>query len=467
MTTTVTGRDPRAASRPAVRRTPAWWRGASAAGTWASLVFVVVLWVQGRGLQDLAGGAGAASTSVGRLTGLLSADLLLVQVLLMARLPWVERSYGQDELVRRHRLVGFASFDLLVVHIALVTVGYAAQDARRGIVAEAVHLVLDYPGMLLATAGTAALVMVVVTSVRRARRRLRYESWHLLHLYAYLGVGLALPHQLWTGSDFAGRTLASAFWWTAWGVTATAVVLCRLGLPAWRSWRHHLVVDRVVPEVPGVVSVHLSGRHLDRLPVRAGQFFVFRFLDGDGWTRGNPYSLSACPDGRTLRITARDLGDGSSRLARLRVGARVLVEGPYGRLTADVRTRPRMAVLTAGIGITPGLAMLAEAHPGEAVLVHRTRTSKDGLFATELADLADRGVRVVPVPGSRIPGRTSWLPREAAHLTDAGALRQLIPDLPDRDVYVCGAADWADAAAAAARDAGVPASQLHVERFSW
>ena len=56
--------------------------------------------------------------------------------------------------------------------------------------------------MLLATAGTALLVMVVVTSVRAARRRLRYESWHLLHLYAYLGVGLALPHQLWTGTDF-------------------------------------------------------------------------------------------------------------------------------------------------------------------------------------------------------------------------------------------------------------------------
>ena len=59
--------------------------------------------------------------------------------------------------------------------------------------------------MLLALAGTVALVMVVVTSVREARRRLRYESWHLLHLYAYLGAGLALPHQLWTGADFTAN----------------------------------------------------------------------------------------------------------------------------------------------------------------------------------------------------------------------------------------------------------------------
>jgi ferredoxin-NADP reductase len=60
-------------------------------------------------------------------------------------------------------------------------------------VAGAWDLVTTYPGMLLAALGFGALVMVVVTSVRAARRRLRYESWHLLHLYAYLGVGLALP----------------------------------------------------------------------------------------------------------------------------------------------------------------------------------------------------------------------------------------------------------------------------------
>ena len=61
-------------------------------------------------------------------------------------------------------------------------------------------------------AGTVCLVMVVVTSVRAARSRLRYESWHLLHLYAYLGVGLALPHQLWTGQEFLASPAATVFW---------------------------------------------------------------------------------------------------------------------------------------------------------------------------------------------------------------------------------------------------------------
>ena len=85
--------------------------------------------------------------------------------------------------------------------------------------------------MLLALAGTLCLVMVVVTSVRAARRRLRYESWHLLHLYAYLGVGLALPHQLWTGQEFLASPAATVYWWTLWGAAAGAVLVCRVGLP--------------------------------------------------------------------------------------------------------------------------------------------------------------------------------------------------------------------------------------------
>ena len=146
------------------------------------------------------------------MTGLVASDLLLVQVLLMARIPLVERSYGQDELARRHRWVGFASFNLMVLHVVAITLGYAA-TSPAGLWGTIVDFVLNYPGMLLAVAGTVALCAVVVTSMRAARRRLRYESWHLIHLYAYLGVGLALPHQLWTGQEFLTSPVATVYWW--------------------------------------------------------------------------------------------------------------------------------------------------------------------------------------------------------------------------------------------------------------
>src|SRR4029079_14206054 len=141
--------------------------------------------------------------------------------------------------------------------------------------AELWSLVWTYPGMLLATAGTLLLVLVVVTSVRMARRRLRYETWHLLHLYAYLGVGLALPHQIWTGTDFVSSPAAPAYWWPLAAAALGAVLVCRLGLPLARTLRHQVVVSRVVEEAPGVVSLHLRGRPPHRLPAKAGASFAW------------------------------------------------------------------------------------------------------------------------------------------------------------------------------------------------
>jgi predicted ferric reductase len=450
-------------------RTPAWWRDAAGALTWASLLVVTALWVVGGGLQGLAEGAAGAMTSTGRLTGLLASDLLLVQVLLMARIPAVERSYGQDELARRHRLVGFTSFNLMVVHIVLITAGYAATSTTNALV-ELWRLVVDYPGMLLALAGSLLLVLVTVTSIRKARKKLRYESWHLLHLYAYLGVGLALPHQLWTGADFLSSPAATIYWWSLWAAALGAILVWRVGVPLRRTLTHRLRVTRVVREGPGVVSIWMRGRNLHRLPVAAGQFFTWRFLDGPGWTRGHPYSLSAAPTHDTLRITVKDLGDGSARLAAMRPGTRVLIEGPYGRLHAGTRTRRKVTLLASGIGVTPLRAVLEELDqaPGDVTLVYRARGPHDLVHKAELDALAARtGARVFYVLGRRVPGRDSWLPQTAAHLGDAEALLQLVPDVAGHDVYLCGAESWMDAAKAAALGAGVPARHIHEERFSW
>src|SRR4051812_20947510 len=224
MTATAT---PEVASPPpgvvAPRRlaTPRWWADAGGVGAGFSLLIVTALWVSNGGVQQIGGGGPDAVSAIGRLTGLWASDLLLLQVLLMARVPLVERAFGQDRLARWHRWTGFTSFHLMLAHIVLITGGYAGA-ARTGAPAELRDMIVSYPGMLLATAGTALLVMVVVTPVRAARRRLRYESWHLLHLYAYLGVGLALPHQLWTGTDFTSSPVARAYWWTLYAAAAGA-----------------------------------------------------------------------------------------------------------------------------------------------------------------------------------------------------------------------------------------------------
>jgi ferredoxin-NADP reductase/DMSO/TMAO reductase YedYZ heme-binding membrane subunit len=396
---------------------------------------------------------------LGRLAGVASAELMLLQILLMARIPRVERRCGHDRLARWHRRLGAASFGLLIAHVALAL-------ATHG---DVVELVLRWPGMLLAVGALVAITLVVVTSVRAARRRLRYESWHLLHLYAYLGVALALPHELWSGSDFVRSPVARAYWQGLYLLAAGSLLVCRIGLPVWRTLRHGLRVDRVTPEAHGLVSVHLRGRSLDRLPVRAGQFFVWRFLDGPGWSRGNPFSLSGPPRGDRLRITVKGVGDGSSRVATLRTGTRVLIEGPFGRLTADSYRGGPVTMLACGVGITPLLALLWDLPYGQgmATLVYRARHPAEVAFLDEIEWLAgERGVRLVPLIGPRASA-TSWLPAEYGDYGDAEALRVIAPDIADHDLYVCGPDAWAATVRSAARAAGVPAAHIHREHFGW
>ncbi|MCB0913420.1 MAG: oxidoreductase, partial [Propionibacteriaceae bacterium] len=300
--------------------------------------------------------------------------------------------------------------------------------------------------------------------------RLRYESWHLLHLYAYLGVGLALPHQLWTGQEFLTNPVATIYWWTLWAAAAGAILLWRIGLPLYRSLAHDLRVEQVVRESPDIVSVTMRGRGLDRLAPVSGQFFNWRFLTGPGWMRSHPYSISAAPDGQTLRVTVKDLGDGSHALAQVKPGTRVWFEGPYGRLHPGVRTRRKVVLMASGIGISPMRALLEglPQQPGEVTLLYRARTEADLALKDEIEAIAARtGARVYYLVGRRIPGRDTWLPQAAAGLSDPQALRQLVPDIDQHDVYLCGATAWMNAATAAALECGVPAANIHTERFSW
>ncbi|HEY7225676.1 MAG TPA: ferredoxin reductase family protein [Micromonosporaceae bacterium] len=452
---------------PPTPRNRAWQAHLAIAAAWFTVAVVVGMWLFGSGLQGL-NQEGGPATSLGRITGLLSADLLLIQVLLMARIPWLERWYGQDRLARWHRQVGFTSFWLMLAHIFWITIGYASTQGID-VVRMGWQLTFDYPGMLLAVAGSALLVGVVVLSIRAARRRLRYESWHLLHLYAYLGIGLSIPHEIWTGSDFTTSALAQAYWWTLYAVALAAVLVFRVGLPLWRSSYHRLRVHAVTKEAPGVVSVYLRGRRLDRLQAKAGQFFLWRFLDGPGWSRAHPFTLSAAPRSHELRITVKNLGDGSARIARLRRGTRALIEGPMGAVTAERRRRRKVLLIAAGVGITLIRSILDElvVAPGDVTVLYRVRDARRAVFRREFDAFAhERGDRVFYLDGPRWR-HGGWLPANLAHLGGAGALLWLVPDVLVHDVFVCGPPEWMDSVIDSLAEVGVPEDQIHREEFTW
>lgn len=425
-------------------------------------LLIGAMWVRHGGLAELGSVAGIF-TAAGQLTALLGTYLVLVQLVLMSRSPWLDQLFGMDRLAAAHRWVGFGAVSLLIGHGILTTIGYSLGDGST-VVGEAWTLLTTYPYVLMATVGMGLFIAVAVSSVRAARRRLSYETWYGIHLYAYLAIALTFAHQLVVGTDFSSDPVARAYWILLYALAAASILAFRVGQPIVLSLRHRLRIANVVEEAPGVVSVYITGRDLDQLAVRAGQYFLWRFLARDGWWRAHPFSLSAAPNGRFLRLTIKELGDWSKELQRLQPGTRVFAEGPYGAMTGARRTRPRVLLIAGGIGITPLRALLEElpSAAGALTLIYRANRWEDVVFRAELDKLIHARGAIVHYFVGRRGGRE--LPVDPLV---AASLGRLVPDVRERDVFICGPVPMMDAVRRSLHALRVPSSQVHWERFAY
>lgn len=446
---------------------------------WASLAAALALWLANGGMSSV-GNVTQAVTAVGILAGLAGMDLVILMLLLAARLPFVDGAVGHDRALEFHRKLGKPALYLLLAHGLLLAIGYGMAEGLDP-VSEAIALWVLVPDMWLAFVSMALFVAVVVTSLVAVRRRFPYEFWYFVHLLTYLAVATALPHQFSVGGLFAEGTWQRWYWLLLCIGTGSALAWFRVVRPVMATFRHQLTVRRVVRVSPDVVSIEMTGLRLNELSGNGGRFFVWRFLAPGMWWQAHPFSLSAEPQAApssgtssglraqppSLRITIRNLGAGSARLASLRPGTKVAIEGPYGVFSTAARSRERVVMIGAGIGITPLRALLESTpfSPGQATVLLRGSSADELFLGDEILELCrKRGATLFHLTGARsADGRSTWLPASAG----ATRLRDYVPDIADADVYVCGPSAWALQVLAEAKSTGVPEEQLHYERFDW
>jgi predicted ferric reductase len=399
-------------------------------------------------------------TGAGRITGLAAGYTVVILLALMARIPALERGIGADRLTRWHSMGGRYTVCLVVAHATLITWGYSV-SAHTGVVHQTSELLLSYPDVLMATVAGGLFVMVGIVSARAARKRMRYETWYLLHLYTYLAIALAFSHQFANGDEFISNKPARVVWAGLYVVVGALLVWYRFVTPVRQLRRHSMRVLAVHQEVPGVVSLLIKGKHLGELGVAPGQFLRFRFLTKDLWWASNPYSLSAPVQPDLLRITVRELGDHSGALKSLRPGTRVYAEGPYGAFTAARRSRHKVLLIAGGVGITPVRALFETLpQPSHVTLLYRASTPEDVVFYAELERIAKARHSTVRY----LIGRRADLGYDPL---GASSLRTLVRHIEQHDVYICGPEGMTNAVRASLRECGVPARHIHHESFEF
>jgi predicted ferric reductase len=401
----------------------------------------------------------AVIASISRVAALTGTYFAVVGIFLVSRIPWVECGVGHDRLVTWHRKLGPWSLYLIGAHVFFIVLSFAGQDNVM-LAVELWRMLNTFDWMWLALAGFVLMVMAGVTSYKKARAKMSYETWWIIHIYTYFAIAASFMHQVLNGQMFVNHPLNRFYWTALYVLMAASIITYRFGIPIFKSLRHNLVVEKVVTEGPGITSIIMKGRKLHKLAAEGGQFFSWRFLTRGHALMSHPYSLSAAPTENHLRITVKDLGDHSRSVAFMKPGTRVFVEGPYGAFTAGRATKKHIVLIGGGVGITPVRALLDEFKNGvEIDLIYRTSRIEDVVLREELDYIQKNSggtVRVHYLVGSR---------RE--HPMDAKALEALAPRVADSDIYICGPAPLVESVKAAAAELGVPKNRFHDEAFEF
>jgi predicted ferric reductase len=413
----------------------------------------------------LNGAAGGAAVALGRLAGLLVGSGVLLQLVLVSRLPWIEPSVGCDRLYRLHRRLGFTIGSLFLAHPALLTVGYARRQ-QLSVSRQYLEFAADWPTGL-AIAALVVIALMVASSTPVIRRRLTYETWHLSHLAMYVALGLASLHQA-NGAEIAGQPWWADYWVALHMAVIGCLVVFRAGRPIFRCARHRFRIDRIVTESDDVTSVYLTGRQLDRFTFRPGQYANVVFLSKGRWSP-HPFSFSAAPNGQFLRMSIKAAGDFTGHIRELTPGTLTLLEGPLGAFTA-AEPRDKYLMVAGGIGITPIRALIESlaAAGRDIVLLYSVKTANDLVFASELRALTAH-CHFILSRYTENTERTETGETNVGHergRIDLRMLARLVPDVQDREVFICGPQPMMKAVAAALGALQVRESSIHYEQFA-
>lgn len=398
----------------------------------------------------------------GRLTGLLSVFCVLLEFVLIGRPVWLEKFFGHDKLAYFHHLNGFLALFFILVHPVLLAFSYA-MDAKTSFWLQMVDFFQNFEGVAAATVAVFLFLAVVVLSIKLIRRHFRYEAWFLVHLLTYLAVILAFSHQLEIGGDLLGNKLFSAYWTGLYLVVFANFLVFKLIVPLYNFTRFRFEVAKVEQETEDTFSIQISGKNPAKFRMKAGQFLIIRFLQKGFWWEAHPFSVSQRNLDGSFRITIKKLGDFTSRISELNPSAKVFIEGPFGTFTPREEKNCKYLFIAGGVGITPIISILREVCDcHDSILLYAAKKQNQLIFHDELRELGSKykfPIHFIISDEPDFRGEQGQINLEK--------LRKLVPDLKDREIYLCGPRPMTAALMKIFSELGIPTGQIHYEKFSF
>jgi predicted ferric reductase len=392
---------------------------------------------------------------IGRLFGLLAAWSVILQIILMSRVPFIERNFDLHDNIQLHTYNGYAMLATISGHVIFLVLGYAL-PTQFGLWDQFVIFNTQYSDVFLATIGTIIFFGASALSLQVVRKKMQYEVWMLTHVTVYLAIAMTFLHQINTGGDFIHNAWFTAFWYALYILAFVLWLRYRVLQPLVLLLKFDFKVSKIEMTARSTYSVTLTGKHVENFQFVSGQYATWRFLSKNLWYEAHPFSISSVVGSNTLRFTVKATPSLTERIAQVPIGTRVIIDGPRGSFTAERAEKSENVLLIAGgIGVTPYLSTIdALINEGKRVtLLYSARTSVDVAFGKELMALEARGV-VIRV----------YL-TENSELITPDVIKSAIKD--DSIVYICGPDAMSQSFSATLRGMGLNKKNIITERFAF
>ncbi len=412
------------------------------------IVIAIIFWIPGfLAVSDLTD----YPCAIGRGLALVGFILVLFQVTLSSRLPWLERNLGLDKMLGVHRIVGVTGLAFMVSHPVF---HFSSDLLAMGTV------ILKWPMIF----GLIALILVIITAgsaILYGRLRLKYGTWKNMHWFSFILLPLIFTHSLLLGSDIASQPPLRVFW-----LSLGALYLFLVAAIIWdriRVRRHPFQVTEVVQETPDVWSLHFKGGPVDYKP---GQFAILSLLRQGLAPEPHPFTVASSPTSGDLAISVKAVGDFTSTIKDTTPSDRAYIGVPYGTFSFLDHDAPNLVFIAGGIGITPFMSMLRymldKKLERNVLLLWGNKTDRDIAFRGELEQMsaAMPTLRVVHVMSEQ----KDW-PGEKGYI-DTPLLQKYLDGFENPEIFVCGPPVMTTKVIRSLRQLGAPKARIHSERFA-
>lgn len=428
-------------------------RTAFYAGVTMTLAGIMIGWWAANG--DHLNSYGDRLIAIGRLFGLLAAWSVLIQIILMSRVPFIERNFDLQDNIQLHKYNGYTLLATISGHVVFLVLGYAL-PTQVNLWDQFISFNTQYEDVFLATLGTVIFFAASFLSLQAIRQKMRYEIWYALHLTVYAAIFMTFLHQINTGTDFVHNYWFTAFWYGLYALAFVVWVRYRIANPLFLAFKHGFKVASVTQVAVNTYSVRLTGRNLEHFEFEPGQYATWRFLSAGLWYEGHPFSISSPQGSNYLQFTVKASPELMAKITAVRPGTFVLVDGPRGSFTAERADDTSKVVLIAGgIGVAPYLSTIgALLQKGKQVsLLYSARGAVDVAFRSELARLQTAGLKI-----------SLFLNENNQQITPE-ILNAI--DINDTTVYICGPDGMSRAFVETLRAGGIEKNRIITERFAF